>query len=210
MSQASSSPPADAVAGLVPPAASTVTTSASASRSVQQGGFRGAQRGAVQRHRPSAGGLDRVAEGVHVPGVPGQMLGAVVQHGDGGSVRDGGSLQHAPGGGALRRLEAVAGEQYGVGQEPVQLSQVGGATLGQVVVRVGSDARGDRGEFHQLGVRRHLAAERDDRPAAARTPRRCRPPRRAGRRGSARSRGRRWKAEPASPPCSSRAGFAQR
>ena len=53
MSQASSSPPADAVAGFVPPAASTVTTSASASRS------RSSRAGSAVRSEAQYSGIGR-------------------------------------------------------------------------------------------------------------------------------------------------------
>ena len=63
-SQDSSSPPADASAGLVPPAARTVVTMASAApQRVDQLGLGGAQRGDVQRERPAAGVLDRARTG---------------------------------------------------------------------------------------------------------------------------------------------------
>ncbi len=55
----------------------------------------------------------------------------------------------------------MAGEQDGVGQEVVQLCQILCATLGQVVVSLGSNTGGNRRALHEVGVRRVLAAEND-------------------------------------------------
>ena len=130
---------------------------------VQQPGFGGAQRRAEHRHGLPAGVLDRVRERVRERGVPGHVVRAVVQHRDLGAFGAAGfALQQAP----LRRLrgrfEAVPGEQDRVGQEAVQFGEVARAAVGEVAVRLGAHAAGHRGALHQLGVRCLLAAQHDD------------------------------------------------
>ena len=75
------------------------------------------------------------------------------------------ALQRAPGGGRRGRVEAVAGEQDGVGEEAGELLQVGGAAVREVGVRLGGDADGHGGGRHQLGVGGLFAGEDDDGPA---------------------------------------------
>ena len=66
-----------------------------------------------------------------------------------------------------RRREALAGEQDGVGQETGQLAQVVPAALDQVRKRLGGHSGRHGGLRHQFRVRRGLAAEADQRQAAA-------------------------------------------
>ena len=135
-----------------------------AAERAQKFGFCGSQRCAVDRQRGATGLGDRVAQRLDVPGVSGQMLGAVVQNCDDRTARRveiGREISDAPGRQVGRRFEPVAGEQDGVGQEVVQLCQILCATLGQVVVRLGSNAGGNRRALHEVGVRRVLAAEND-------------------------------------------------
>ena len=162
-SQASSSSPADAVAGLVPPAASTVVTRASRvpRKSIRSAG-RVPQRGGEDRHGRAAGGIDRVGQRLDVRGVPGGVLGAVEEDADPRSPLRAGRLrprQQPPHRLLDRRLEADAGEQHRVGQEGVQLGQVLRSALGQVDVRIGGHPDGHGGQFHQRGIRGLLAAQ---------------------------------------------------
>ncbi len=141
--QLSSSPPADAVAGLSPPAASTVTTMrVGGAEPLQQLGFGGAQRRAVHRQRPRR-------RPPRWPGTaprrrrccrPAAGRGSTAPRSSGPALRGVRPLQHAPGRGRDRRREPEAGHQHGVGQEGVQLAQVVDAALGQVDVRLHRDA----------------------------------------------------------------------
>ena len=63
------------------------------------------------------------------------------------------------------RVEALPGEQQRVGEEGVQLAEVGRAALRQVGVRLRGDARGHRRLLHHLGVGGLLAAQRHHRQA---------------------------------------------
>ncbi len=122
----------------------------------------GAQRGAVHRKRMSARGFDRRAQRLHIGGVAGQVLRAVVQHGNGGTGAAGiRSPQHPPGRDGNRRAETNARHQHGVAKERVQLAQVVHAPLRQVDVRLQRDTRLDRGTVHQLRVSGLLAADHD-------------------------------------------------
>ena len=97
------------------------------------------------------------------------------------------------------------------GKEVVQLCQILCATLGQVVVRLGSNAGGDRRALHEVGIRRVLAAENDYGESRRRGPCPARLPSCDGCRGYERSRGRRRRARAASPSeTSKREGLAQR
>ena len=71
------------------------------------------------------------------------------------------------GGHRARGVEALAGEEDGVGQEASQLTQVLRAAFAQVAEGFGGHARGHCGQRHQLGVRGGLAAQGDQRPVAA-------------------------------------------
>ena len=135
-----------------------------AAERAQKFGFSCSQRCTVDRERGATGLGDRVAQRLDVPGVAGQMLSAVVQNCDDRTARRveiGREISDAPGRQVGRRLETVAGEQDRVGKEVVQLCQILCATLGQVVVRLGSNAGGDRRALHEVGIRRVLAAEND-------------------------------------------------
>ena len=185
VSQLSSSSPALAVAGFDPPAASTVVTRTSACRSTATSSSSGrAQRRAEHRLGHPAGVDHRAAQGVDERGVPGHVVRAVVDDRDAGSAgvargaiagikRAEGrhftlgrlpALEPAPVRHLGRRVEAVAGEQDGVGEEVVQLGEVLRPALGEVEVRLGGDADGDGRRLHELRVRALLAAEDDDRP----------------------------------------------
>ena len=169
-SQASSSPPAVAVAGLVPPAASTVTISASkvpswASRS--SGAPR--RRRAEDRHRdgrlpastwrrPGRARM-RCCRTTGAPGSTGCRSSGRLRR------RRCGPVEQPPGRQPGRRIEALAGQQHGVAAEGVQLPEVGRAALGEVLVRLRGHADRHRGQPHQFGVRRLLAAQHDHRHA---------------------------------------------
>ena len=88
-------------------------------------------------------------------GISGQVVGAVVEDRDGRSFvgRRRCALELTPRRSLRRRLESLAGEGDCVGEEPRQLQQVCRASVGQVGVRLGDDAAGDRGQPHQIGVR---------------------------------------------------------
>ena len=138
---------------------------------------RRAQRRAAARARPAAarrrtpagaraGVLDRGAQRLDVGGVPRELLGAVVEDGDGRAVRVRRvAVEDPPARQLDRRREALAGEQDGVGEEGVQLREVLRAALREVGVGLGGDPGRHRGQLHHLGVRGLLAAERDDRQA---------------------------------------------
>ncbi len=120
---------------------------------------RGAQRGAEDRHAHGlTGGVDRVAQRVGERVVPAGLVRAVEQHAHASQVRVhvGGraarSRDDPPGRHRHRRLEALAGQQHGVGEERVQLSQVLRAALGEVAVRLRCDPDRHRGHLHQLRV----------------------------------------------------------
>ena len=164
-SQASSSPPAPTrrrVRRRRRRARSTTSASARAA-AFEQLGLGGAQRGAEHRQRPAARGLDRVAQRLDVRGVAGQVLGAVVEHGDGRAVVACG----ARAGPARPRSGVATG-----GAKPWPVSSTvsdrkacswrrfSGAALRQVGVRLRATPAGHRGLLHQLGVGRLLAAER--------------------------------------------------
>lgn len=123
-----------------------------------------AQGGAEDRHgHGAAGGVDRPREITDEAGVSAGLVGAVVQDAHPRQVGIGrGGRVAAPLGQRGRRIEALAGEQDGVGQEGVQLGEVRGPALREVGVRLGGDADGDGGVAHQLGVGQLLAAEHDD------------------------------------------------
>ena len=178
-SQASSSPPADAVAGRVPPAASTVVISAS---SVPRCSIRsaGASRSeAAKIGTPdAAGGVDRVGQGVHVRGVPGRLLRPVEEDPDPRGVRPVARAVEARGSadgrstpqtGLLgRRLEALAGEQDGVGEEGVQLARGSPGRPGRG--RGGPRRRRRSAPSTAPSARRRASARRRGRPSACRTP----------------------------------------
>lgn len=124
------------------------------------------ERGYVQREGAGARVLHGRAERLDERGVPAHVVGAVVEHRDGraGDV-PGGPLQRAPGGRRGGRLEAVAGEQHGVGEEAGQLLQVGGAAVREVGVRLRGDADGHGRRRHQLCVGGLFTCQYDDGPA---------------------------------------------
>ena len=133
---------------------------------LQERGLGLPQRRAVHGKGLAAGLLDGRAQRLDVGGVPRELLGAVVEDGDGRPVRpDRVAVEDPPARQLDGRCEALAGEQHGVGQEGVQLREVLRAALREVGVRLRRDARGDRRQLHHLRVRRLLAAERDDRLA---------------------------------------------
>ena len=168
-------PAGAAVAGLVPPAASTVTTSASRVPSASSSSSGAARSEAAKIGTPTAARSRRSRRPGRArrrrsrwPGGPGRRgrrpAGSV------GTVdRSGHRVAAAPPGRDLgRRLEPLAGEQHRVGQEGVQLREVLGPALGQVAVRLGGDADRHRRQLHQLGVRVLLAAEHHQRLARPR------------------------------------------
>ena len=91
----------------------------------------------------------------------GQIAGYVPRTGHDHGRGGGGGRARASGGGG----EALAGEQDGVGEEAGELAEVARAAFAQVAEGLGGDARGHRGQRHQLRVRRGLAAEHDQRQA---------------------------------------------
>jgi len=128
-------------------------------------------RGAAQRPGEDrdterfSGGVHRVGQGVREGSVPRGLVGAVVQDahpGEAGTV-DGVPLREAPGRDRGGRLEPLAGQQHGVGQEGVQLRQVLRSTLGEVAVRLGRDADRHGAQFHQLSAGLLLPAQDDQR-----------------------------------------------
>ena len=76
-----------------------------------------------------------------------------------------GTFEHAPRGRLLREFETVAGEQDGVGQEVVQIHEVGHAAGGEIVVGLRGDSGGHRGVRHQIGVGLLLTGADDERLA---------------------------------------------
>ena len=88
--------------------------------------------------------------------VPRKVLSPVVQHRDGRpSVGVGWhrTLEQSPLRGRDGTLEAVAGQQDGVGQERVEVGEVVRPALGEVVVRVGGNTGCNRGQRHQVRIR---------------------------------------------------------
>ena len=113
----------------LPPAASTVTTSASRVPSAAYSSS-GAERSDVGEDRYAdrlAGRVDRVGQRVRERGVPARLVGPVVA-----APRPAGCRRASSGRGSRaapprrdlrRRLEALAGQQHGVGEEGVQLGR---------------------------------------------------------------------------------------
>lgn len=131
-----------------------------APQQLEQPGLRAAQRTAVHGQGVGAVRLDGLAEGVDEGGVPGEFVGAVEEHADGGPV----VLQpvrtmHSVRGHLPRRGEALAGEQHGVRQKPAQLGEVRGPALHEIPQRLGDHPGGHGRLGHQLGVRHGLPAE---------------------------------------------------
>ncbi|SCD36614.1 hypothetical protein GA0115246_100832 [Streptomyces sp. SolWspMP-sol7th] len=133
---------------------------------VEQPLLGGAQRGHVERERLRPRLLDGLAQGVHEAGVAAHVVGAVVEHRDDrtrGGAR--GAVQGAPGGRWGGRVEAVPGEEHGVGEEAGEVFEVRGAAVGEVRVGLGREADRDGGRGHELGVRCLLTAQHHDGPA---------------------------------------------
>lgn len=161
MSQASSSPPAEASDARVPcgrehrgdqgvgPAEELVQTR-----------VRAPQRTAVHGKGVGAARLDGVAQHVDERGVAGEVVRPVEEHADGrAALGERTAAVQAPLGHLLRLGEAVPGQQDGVGEEAGQLDEVARAALHQVAQRLGDDARRYGRLGHQLGVRHGLTAE---------------------------------------------------
>ena len=147
-SQASSSPPADAVAGLVPPAASTVVINASQLPRYSSRSRSIAQRGGEDRYANAAGRIDSVGERLHVRGVSGGVLSAIEQDADAWSGRSTGNGAAAPPDRLLdRRLEADTGQQHGVAEKR--------AAGGDCPARRGPGRRGHRRRPHRNGRQLH-------------------------------------------------------
>ncbi len=170
-SHASSSPPAVAVAGLVPPAASTVTINAS---KVASGASRSS--GAPRRDEQKIGTataavlrLHGIGQGVHERRVPGRLMRPVVQDADprGVSVRPRrtGRSSRPQAGSRVGGSKPCAGEQHRVADKRVQLSEIARPALGQVLVGLRGHPDRHRGVPHQLRVRGLLAAQHDHRHA---------------------------------------------
>ncbi len=108
-----------------------------------------------------AGRVDRVGERVGERRVPAGLVGPVVQDADPGQRPAGRRrpVGEPPLGDRGRRLEALARQQHRVGQERVQLGQIGRAALRQVPVGLGRDTGRHRRTRHQLGVRLLLPAQ---------------------------------------------------
>ena len=163
----------------MPPAASTVTTMASAARSVCSSSGSACRSEAQYTGRAwPPGVLDGRAQRLDVGGVAAQLLGAVVEHGDGRAVRPRGvAVEDAPGRQLDGRLEAVAGEQHGVGQEACSCAEVVRAALREVGVRLAPRRR--RGPWTAPSARRPAPVRRRARRPAGRrrARRRARPPR---------------------------------
>ena len=135
-----------------------------------------AQRRGEDRHAVRlAGRVDRVRELVRECAVAGRLVRSVIQDADlalrslslSKGLRGFDRLNRRSGCDPpfrqhCRRLEAHTGQQHRVGQEAVQLAEVGRAALGEVAVRLRCGAHRDSRVAHQLGVRRLLAAEHDD------------------------------------------------
>ena len=173
-SQASSSPPALAVGRLAAAGGEHGDDQrVEGAEGVVQLVGRGAQRRGEDRYADRlAGRVDRVGQGVREGGVPAGLVGPVEEHPDPrqvGSADASAASSHPPRRDLGRRLEALAGEQHGVGEERVQLGEVRRAALGQVAVRLGGDA--DRHRWTAPSARRSAAARRRARPSACRSPR---------------------------------------
>ena len=146
---------------------------------------RRAQGAGEDRHAHPAGGVDRVGQRVRESGVPAHLVGAVVEHAHAGAARrlvrparvlpgrvagiaafvttrrgvGARPLRHPPHRHAHRRLETGAGEQHRVGEEGVQLREVGRPALGEIAVGLGGGPDGDGRQFHEVGVRGLLTAQ---------------------------------------------------
>ena len=130
---------------------------------------RRAQRRAVDRDTDGvAGRVDRVRQRVRERAVAARLVRPVVQDTDPRQPRRRDlAIGPSPGRQHRGRLEALAGEQDGVGEEGVQVREVGRPTLRQIAVRLGSGADRHRGVAHQLGVGRLLATQDDHRWAGS-------------------------------------------
>ena len=156
---------------------------------VEQVGRGIAQRRGEDRNAHPAGRVDGVGERLDVRGVAGGELGPVEDDADPWAGR-GRSLaavgarsgKLAPGRLLRRRVEALAGQQHGVGQERVQCGEIGAAALGQVQVRLGGGP--DRHASTGPSARRRAAAHRRGRPPGDRRP--GPPPARSGSRPGSR------------------------
>ena len=128
----------------------------------------GAQRRAVHRHGSAACSFDGGAQRLDVVGVAREMLRAVVEHRDDGTLAAVGSgpVQGAPTRRGARRSEAEARHQQGVAEERVEVTEVVHPALREVDVGLQCDARGHRGMAHQVGIGRLFAAEHDGRDTA--------------------------------------------
>ena len=122
--------------------------------------------------------VDRVGQRVGETGVPRHLVGPVVEDPDPGQQASGGRAasvsERASGPPPVRhldrRLEALAGQQHGVGEEGVQLAQVLRAAFGEVAVRLRGHADRHRGELHQLRAGLLLPAQDHGRHAGRADP----------------------------------------
>ena len=118
--------------------------------------------------------VDGIGQRDDVGDVPGRVVGTVEDDRDAGTtvslrrIRRGlGAWQLVPGGQLFHRLEVIAGEQHGVGQEGVDVAEIADATVNEVVVGLGHHTERNRGQLHQCGVGGVLAAEDHQRKARA-------------------------------------------
>ena len=133
---------------------------------LEQGGLGLAERGAVDGERATPGVFDGGAQRLDIGGVAGELLGPVVEDGDRRAVRRARrTLEDPPARQLGRGREALAGEQYGVGEEGVQMGEVRGTPLREVRVGLRGNPGGHRRQLHHLRVGRLLAAQRDHRLA---------------------------------------------
>ena len=173
-SQASSSPPA-----LTPRRAGAARREHGDDQGVRgaracrsSSGSAGAQRGAEHRQRAGRRRPRRACRARRRRRCSRELVGPVVEDGRRPGRRSSRSTSRAarsriPHDGQLDgRVEALAGEQHRVGEEGVQLAEVGRAALGQVGVRLGGDAR--RAPSTAPSARRPGPARRRARPPAGR------------------------------------------
>ncbi len=127
------------------------------------------QRVAPDREHVGAGPVQRFAEGVHELGVPGQVVGAVEAEADRRALGvEWIAAVDAEIWDLVRRLEPVPVEQEGVGEKAQQLLDVVHVAVAQVLAGLRDRARWRERQRGQFGVGLGLAAEREQRDAAAR------------------------------------------
>ncbi len=113
-----------------------------------------------------AGRVDRVGEIVCELHVSAGVVRSVEQHADARqplAVGRFGTVEHTPFGQLGGWFETVTAEQHGVAQKSMELPEIGGTAVREIAMRLGRNADRHRRILHELGVRRLLTAQDDDR-----------------------------------------------